>query len=181
VKQSDCYGVDLNQEPLERASTVGIRVFQVSLEDEKLPFKDGFFDIVVSGETIEHLIRTDHFLSEINRVLDAKGKFVLSFPNISQPVSLLIMAVLDLPPQYSARYRAPHVRDFTLRSIKSALRSNGLNPSAVEGTFVYPFRNPLSRFLARHIPRWGNQIIVVADKVGRPQDVPPIEWDSSKL
>lgn len=46
-----------------------------------LPFPTGFFDMVVSFETIEHLPDGRRFLAEVRRVLKPGGFFVCSTPN----------------------------------------------------------------------------------------------------
>lgn len=50
---------------------------------ENLPFKDNYFDIVVSFETIEHVNKEKqkNFLSEIKRVLKDDGILIMSTPN----------------------------------------------------------------------------------------------------
>lgn len=45
-----------------------------------LPFKNGSFDNVFSSEVIEHIDNLDEILDEINRVLKANGKFMLTTP-----------------------------------------------------------------------------------------------------
>ena len=46
-----------------------------------LPFADGAFDVVVAGETLEHMPYPALFLAEIRRVLADGGVFVGSSPN----------------------------------------------------------------------------------------------------
>ena len=48
--------------------------------NEKLPFKDESFDIVVMAEVLEHLPYPKIILKEINRVLRKSGKFIGNFP-----------------------------------------------------------------------------------------------------
>jgi ubiquinone/menaquinone biosynthesis C-methylase UbiE len=47
---------------------------------EHLPHADGFFDIVVAADTLEHTFSPDKALAEIARVLKPGGIFVASFP-----------------------------------------------------------------------------------------------------
>jgi len=53
----------------------------VRLNCLKLPFSDDTFDIIVSLETIEHLMDPEKFLSECKRVLKSNGIFICSTPN----------------------------------------------------------------------------------------------------
>ncbi len=47
----------------------------------KLPFGDAMFDVVVSFETIEHILEQNEFLAEIKRVLKPTGLLIMSSPN----------------------------------------------------------------------------------------------------
>ena len=46
-----------------------------------LPFRDGAFDVVVSIETIEHILKQDEYLGECRRVLKEGGYFICSTVN----------------------------------------------------------------------------------------------------
>lgn len=50
-------------------------------DGKKIPFDDNTFDIVVSFETIEHIIDYDNFLKEIKRVLKKNWILLISTPN----------------------------------------------------------------------------------------------------
>lgn len=103
-----------------------------------LPFRDGTFDVVVSLETIEHLLDPDAFLEEILRVLAPGGCIVLSTPRLD---ALLIVGSLLLgfqPPgvEASSRHRygnrfgeqrpSGHLHLFTRRALYEALANHGL-------------------------------------------------------
>ena len=47
----------------------------------RLPFDDAMFDVVVSFETIEHILEQNEFLDEIKRVLKPSGLLIMSSPN----------------------------------------------------------------------------------------------------
>ena len=50
------------------------------MDIRKLPFVDNSFDLVVSFETLEHIVEGDQFLKEICRVLAEDGALVISTP-----------------------------------------------------------------------------------------------------
>lgn len=47
---------------------------------EYIPYPDGYFDVVVAADTIEHTLSPERSLAEIHRVLKAGGVFCASFP-----------------------------------------------------------------------------------------------------
>lgn len=113
-----------------------------------LPFPARTFDVVVSLETIEHLLDPDELLSEIRRVLAPGGYVILSTPRLD---SLLIVGSLLLgeqPPGVEASSRrrygsrlgehrpSGHVHVFTRRALTEALAANGFAVDAYrEGRF----------------------------------------------
>ena len=163
-KHQDCYGVDISEAQLKIAHEKNMKTFRVDLEVDELPFPQGFFDLVVCSETIEHLLDIDNLLLEINRALRFDGIFILTFPNVNQPISWLIQVAFDLPPVYSARYKSPHVRDYTLRIVKKTLTNFGFSIERATGTYIYPFEGRLSQWLGKSFPRLAEKIIVVSKK-----------------
>jgi len=61
---------------------LNISVFPLS-EDYHIPFTDGFFDLVVSNQVMEHVENLDLALCEISRVLKPTGKLLTLFPSKS--------------------------------------------------------------------------------------------------
>lgn len=49
--------------------------------NDPLPFADEAFDLVWCTEVIEHVVKPEFTLAEINRVLKHSGKLLLSTPN----------------------------------------------------------------------------------------------------
>ena len=52
-----------------------------TVKDEKLPFKDSFFDIVISNHVVEHVPDQEAHINEIHRVLKKGGIMYLATPN----------------------------------------------------------------------------------------------------
>ena len=77
--------VDINPGRLaELWKAHGIKVHQVNIETERLPFEDGYFSVVLFTEILEHLrIQPIFALREVFRVTKDGGQLILSVPNIT--------------------------------------------------------------------------------------------------
>jgi len=164
VKYHDCYGVDVSEAQLKLAEMRGIKTYRTDMESEDLPFENESFDLIVCSETIEHLLNPDNLLHEIHRTLRLGGTFILTFPNVNQPISWPMQILFDLPPRFSARYKSPHVRDYTLRLIRAILANFEFEIVRVAGTYVFPFEGKFSQWMATRFPRFGEKVIVVSEK-----------------
>ena len=162
----ELHAVEASSAAAELARAKGI-VVDVCDAESALPFERDFFDIVVASEVIEHVVRTDHFLHEINRVLKLGGHLILTTPNVASLTSLAMMIFMDLPPYMSARYRSPHVRDFTIRTMKMALGNHGFKTLEVRGgELMLPYLGHSFPSIGYFLPRLSTQMIVFAEKEG---------------
>jgi len=74
-------GIDVDQDALEHArERLGIETVWADAE-ERLPFSDATFDVVVAGELLEHLADPALTVAEARRVLRPDGRLVGSVPN----------------------------------------------------------------------------------------------------
>jgi SAM-dependent methyltransferase len=62
-------------------SAIGIDYPTVDFEKDDLPFEDESFEFIFCKSVIEHVRNTDHFLSELYRVLQPGGKIVIMTPS----------------------------------------------------------------------------------------------------
>lgn len=76
-------GVEINAEASKAAQEKGILMVNHDLNISPYPFRDDFFDLVISRQNIEHLYFTDVYLQEIKRVLKPKGTCVLTTVNLA--------------------------------------------------------------------------------------------------
>ena len=175
----ELYGVDVSSESVKQAIVKGVRA-KVADSETALPFDDAQFDIALAAETIEHIVRTDFFLHQINRVLRIGGYIVISTPNVGCLLTMPAMALFDMPPYMGARYRSPHVRDFTVRTLKYALRNHGFEPMRVHGAaLLLPFAGAVLPSLGYRFPRLSPTMIVLARKTADSVFEPQKEFEFS--
>ena len=94
------------------------------MELDKLPFADDFFQAVISFHVIEHLSDPDNYLTEIRRVLNPGGVFLIVTP--------------DWRKQYKTFWRDhTHKHPYDKESLARVLRAYGFSLYALKsfGTF----------------------------------------------
>jgi SAM-dependent methyltransferase len=169
----DCYGVEVS-EAYKVAVQRGIKCVQSDVS-KTLPFSNSYFDVVWAEEVIEHLIDTDHLLSEIKRTLKKDGILVLSTPNLASFVNVVALLAGNQPPyvQYSDEIKFGHVRYYTLGVLKRQLIQHGFKVERVIGNFLSfpdPFPNkPIRKYilspLGTRLPRFSENFIVKARRL----------------
>ena len=163
VKKHEIWGIDISSRFVKFAKQKGIRAKIGDLE-LGIPFPNRFFDVIVVHHVLEHILATDIFLAQCNRVLKNDGVMLLTFPNVNSPISLILL-LLDYPLYMGARYRSTHVRDFTLRTVKIALLNNGFVVERVFGGSFLILKNNVFSFITKYFPRLAADITLQAKKV----------------
>lgn len=117
----DLYGIDVRDENVE-----GITFKKCNLESEKIPYPDDHFDFVYSKSVLEHVTNTDNFLNEAYRVLKPGGICVLLTPDWKSQQSIFW-------DDYT------HVKPFTRKGLRDALRIKGFVDTDCEYFYQLPF------------------------------------------
>lgn len=89
--RDDLFGVDISRKAVDLARQAGIDARLADVSCEKLPFEDGFFDIVYMGDVIEHLVNPDFAMEEVSRVLKPERYLVVSTPNLGSWLNRLLL------------------------------------------------------------------------------------------
>ncbi len=80
----------------EQWAVKGVACEEIDL-NQKLPYPDRSFDLIVSVETIEHLENPYHILREFSRLLKPSGFLIVSTPNVHSFKSRIKYPILGLP------------------------------------------------------------------------------------
>ena len=150
--------------------------------NQDLPFSSASVDVILANQVIEHVWKTDLFVSEIRRVLVPDGSIVICTPNIASwhnifalwlgyiPFSAQIsdQAFLGNPlhPLYKQKIAEAqaHLRMFTFRGLRDLLTYHGLFVQREIPVGFYPFGGVAARILARVDWRHCAYVLTVATK-----------------
>jgi methionine biosynthesis protein MetW len=160
------HGVETVEERARVAEGRGIVVARVDL-NERLPFPDGFFDIVHANQLLEHLHGTDDFLREIRRLVKPGGYALVSTNNLASwhNVVSLVLGMQPTPMHVSSEvivgnrldpYRGfrfgsredSHLRIFSFQGLKELCEHHGFRVEVLKSAGYYPFPPGLARPLA---------------------------------
>ncbi|MBU1159559.1 class I SAM-dependent methyltransferase [Patescibacteria group bacterium] len=102
-----------------------IKIIKSDIVNEKLPFLDKIFDLVICDATIEHLPESPKGLfQEIHRVLKDNGAFLVTTPNLTSLLKRLRFFLLGRSPHWdikdffeSGSDFKGHRREFTVEEI----------------------------------------------------------------
>ncbi|MCL4430960.1 MAG: class I SAM-dependent methyltransferase [Epsilonproteobacteria bacterium] len=117
-------GVDGSSYALEQAKNRGIdKLYSIGdFCTDKMPFPDNFFDLVICKDVLEHLIKPEFLVSEIQRITKPSGYALIHVPNhfpINARLKFVFTADID-PFKFfpdSNRWNFPHIRFFNKNSI----------------------------------------------------------------
>lgn len=165
------HGVEIVPERAAEAEQRGIAVSQADL-NERLPYEDESFDVVVSNQVIEHLADTDTFVAEIGRVLRPGGYAVTSTENLASwhNIGALLLGWQPFSLTNVSRVRKglgnplaihrdeggltletwQHLRVFGYRGLRELFEAHGLAVQEVRGAGYYPLPRRMARLDPRH-------------------------------
>jgi SAM-dependent methyltransferase len=166
----EIWGIEISPKVAFLAEKRGVRV-KIQDFEERFHFKNNFFDLVVAGEVIEHVVDTDRFIQEVKRVLKPKGVLVLSTPNIAS-LGRRLFLFLGKNPYFEASFTYPpeatsgHLRFFAKDLLFGFLSFHQFKVVKFVSDIVnFDSKGRLgSVFLAQKIPTLGRSLIIKAVK-----------------
>lgn len=130
--------------------------------NQKLPFKEEFFDIVFALELIEHIWDTDEFLKECSRILKKDGILVISTPNMSSFKVLYSWIFSNQLPLMD--YGLGHIRYYTPKSLRKQLSDHGFALKKITSCYYRGKNEFITRMIEKLFPNRASCLIVIAKK-----------------
>lgn len=166
----------------------GLKIRKLDLETD-LPSLSERYDMIYSGEVIEHVVNPDKFLKDVRRILCDGGHLVLTTPNLNSWLSR-IMFLLGLPPanyEFSSvnssvgyswlkplkKQISPvgHIRLFNRCALIDLLKANGFEIICISGARLVNMPRALKPldFLISCWPSLSSVLVVHGRAVSRPE------------
>ena len=117
-----------------------LKLHKRNLTQEKLPFKDNFFDVVTMLAVFEHVEPKNliQLIKEIKRILKPKGRFILTTPCQWSDWILKTMAKLNL---VSSEEINDHKDTYSHKKIKKILIKSGFEKNKMNMGYFEIFLN----------------------------------------
>ena len=107
ISSANKYGVDISANYLAEALTSGASLIKSDIDD--LPYLDSFFDCVICTDVLEHVMRLDDAVDELNRILKPGGMLIIRVPFREDLSSYLA---------HEYQYKYAHLRNFDQYSLR---------------------------------------------------------------
>jgi ubiquinone/menaquinone biosynthesis C-methylase UbiE len=116
------YGIDISSKMIEKAKEKfpghkNIVFRRASAED--LPFKKGFFDLIICTNAFHHYYNPSKVLKEVHRVLKSKGKLFLLDMTTDVPIMRIIDSIVKVLDE-------SHIKLYSTKEYRMFFRNAGL-------------------------------------------------------
>lgn len=121
------YGIEIDQTAFKLAESNLDAVINADIETVELPYESDFFDVIILGDVIEHLINPVATVKKLERTLKPAGKMYITVPNIRHWKILMDLLFFD-----RWEYKTwgildyTHLRFFTRKSINELFRKSNI-------------------------------------------------------
>jgi SAM-dependent methyltransferase len=120
-----------------------------NMEEDRFPYPDNAFEVVLFCEILEHLLMNPlHALGEIRRVLRPTGKLVLTTPNVARLDNVLSLVASEnvYDPYSGFGPYGRHNREYTMHDVARLLRFAGFE---IEHQFTADSCRPATPYAER--------------------------------
>ena len=142
-------GLEISKKATKRAKDKGLDV-KVHDANNKFPFKDNSFDVVVAGEIIEHTFDDVGFLDECYRILKKNGLLIITTPNLISLKNRFLM-LFGFNPRYVLG--RCHYRFYTKKVFEDIIKKSKFQKFKFSGNFVIYSKNR-ERVLGTLFEKW---------------------------
>jgi len=138
TKANEYWGIEPDKGVAQQAVKNLDKVLVGYFDDCKNKLTEGYFDLIVCNDVIEHMDDYIGFLNEIKKYLSPNGYLVASIPNVRYLNNLFhLLFEKDWRYREAGILDRTHLRFFTKKSIKRALVTTGWEITQIKGINRY--------------------------------------------
>lgn len=148
----ETWGIEPNKSAAEAAKANLGKVLVGTYDDVETHLPDGYFDLIICNDVIEHMVDHDLFLDRIKTKMTDGGVIVGSVPNVRHVTALIkLLIAKDWPYSDSGILDRTHLRFFTEKSLRRCFRTHDFEIELFTGlgsvikNGLYRPSNPLSK------------------------------------
>lgn len=137
-------GIELFDMPGTNQNHPNIDSFQLgNIETMDIPFPEGYFDVIICGDVLEHLVDPWSVVRKISLHLRPGGTLLVSIPNFREITTFYKIFVRgDFRYADSGILDKTHLRFFCRQNVKALLTTDLLQPLSIHPSYRY---NPNQR------------------------------------
>ena len=141
-KAQEIYGFELNEEMVQEHIQDINKVIIGDIEQLDPPFLENFFDYIIFGDVLEHLVEPEKILKKYMTYLKTEGIIIASIPNIKN-YSVLTRLIFQDRFEYKEAgiLDRSHLRFFTKREIVNMFDRSGMHIVGMKSNLSYPMNN----------------------------------------
>lgn len=172
AKNNSVYGLDISENNIEKAISLGIRA-QCHDVEERFPYEDNFFDVVVCSELLEHLFFPEQVIKECYRILKDSGTFIITVPNLYCLQNRLSMLMGRGSRYIEYPQNMNHVRFYSLKGMSNILSEIGFKVNHVRGQeFAMNYYWPFKLIWYLHGGNRGLKLLIRIVTLGKKTEIP---------
>jgi 2-polyprenyl-3-methyl-5-hydroxy-6-metoxy-1,4-benzoquinol methylase len=134
LNADEIWGIEPAADVAEQARARGCKVLVGLYSDFDSQLPNGYFDVVIANDVIEHMPDHERFLLSIRNKISPGGCLIVSVPNVRSLATLLRLFVLkDWRYTEDGVLDRTHLRFFTERSLRRCLTECGYEVEAFTG------------------------------------------------
>jgi SAM-dependent methyltransferase len=144
--------VDISQIAIDNVTKLCNEAYKLDIENDKFPFENDSFDIIVCFMVMEHIVDPNLLISEIVRLSKPGGLILITIPNIVSLASRVRMLLGYLPIAVSSD--KTHVRYYTKREFRKMFKYYSLYAEQIPTSFsLNPFNTKQLRVASNRLTK----------------------------
>ncbi len=161
------FGIDYGKWNFNTLQQKKIIPLAINIENERLPFDNDTFDLIIANQFFEHTKEIFWINHEVFRCLKKGGHLFIGVPNILSLHNRILMMAGHHPTQYKSI--SAHVRPFSKKDIINFYQTLGkdfCNLKNFWGSQFYPFPKKTARIFSSILPSLSFSIFFLIEKNG---------------